>query len=72
MARTLSGGFVAVASACTHQGTTLQYVGSSHQFHCPLHGSNFSESGAVVNGPADQALQQFNTSLTGQSLHVFS
>ncbi len=72
VARTLAGSYIAVASACTHQGVTVQYAASAHQFHCPGHGANFSETGTVQNGPATTDLQQMHTSLTGQSLHVYS
>lgn len=72
VARMLTGGFIAVASACTHAGTAVNYEASANRFHCPNHGSNFSETGAVVNGPASSALQQMNTSLNGQLLRVWS
>lgn len=72
VAKTIAGNFIAVAQACTHQGTTVTYQGSSSQFHCPNHGSNFSETGSVITGPASLPLQKFNTTLTGTSLRVFS
>jgi cytochrome b6-f complex iron-sulfur subunit len=72
VARTLSGTYIAVASACTHQSVTIGYQSSSNQFRCPSHGSVFSATGAVVNGPAATALQQFNTALSGNNLRVFS
>jgi len=72
IARTNSGTFIAVASACTHQGGILEYVASSNNFYCPLHGARFSATGSVTSGPANTALQKFNTTLTGTSLRVFS
>lgn len=72
VARTTAGVFIAVASACTHQGTTVQYQGNNKRFFCPNHGSNFSESGSVLNGPATQPLKQYNTQLTGTVLRIFS
>jgi cytochrome b6-f complex iron-sulfur subunit len=72
VAHTQSGAYIAVASACTHQGSTVGYVPSSNQFRCPTHGSVFSSTGAVVTGPAGTALQQFNTTLSGTNLRVFS
>lgn len=35
VARTLAGAYIAVAAACTHQGSTVAYQASSHRFHCP-------------------------------------
>ena len=73
VAKLLDGsGFIAVAAACTHAGTTINYVKETNSFSCPNHGSNFSSSGAVTLGPASANLRQFNTTLTGSSLRVFS
>jgi cytochrome b6-f complex iron-sulfur subunit len=72
VAKTSGGEYIAVAAACTHQGTTLQYQGSSSRFFCPNHGSTFSNSGAVINGPATSSLKKYNTSLNGNSLRIFS
>ncbi|MES2558339.1 MAG: Rieske (2Fe-2S) protein [Bacteroidota bacterium] len=72
VARTTAGAYIAVAAACTHEGTTLNFDASNNRFHCSKHGSNFSTAGAVLNGPAETALQQFNTTLTGNLLRVFS
>lgn len=70
--RTLTGVFLAVSAACTHQGTILQFQAGSHRFFCAAHGSTFDETGMVTKGPASQALQQYQTVLTGSSLRVFS
>jgi cytochrome b6-f complex iron-sulfur subunit len=72
VAKTSAGAYVAVASACTHEGTTVQYDNTNSRFHCPNHGSNFSTSGTVINGPAGSPLKQYNIELNGSSLRVFS
>ncbi len=72
IARTMTGSYIAVAMACTHQGTTLVYQGNNNRFFCNNHGSTFSNSGVVNIGPAATNLQQYNTSLTGSSLRVFA
>jgi cytochrome b6-f complex iron-sulfur subunit len=71
VARTVSGSYIAVSQACTHQGTSVQYQ-SSDRFFCPNHGSVFSTTGAVVTGPATLPLTKYNTSLSGNMLRVFS
>lgn len=71
VARTQNGTYIAVAAACTHEGTTINYEGSSARFTCPNHGSAFSETGGVLNGPATGALKQYQTELSGNSLRVF-
>jgi len=72
VAHIANGTYVAVSQACTHQGTTVVYVLSDNQFYCPSHGSRFSTTGAVVRGPAGSAIVAYKTTLTGDSLRVFS
>ncbi len=73
VARKPDGNFVAVSKNCTHQGQQLTYQAANDRFNCPLHGSNFSTSGAVVNGPATSPLKQYKTELNsaGTTLRVF-
>jgi cytochrome b6-f complex iron-sulfur subunit len=61
IARPSSTEFVAVAKACTHQGTTVTYEHANSRFHCNNHGSNFSLAGSVINGPAQRSLRQYST-----------
>ncbi len=42
---------------CTHQGAELQASGDA--LHCPGHGSEFTNKGAVRNGPAEKNLRSF-------------
>ncbi|MBL7852566.1 MAG: Rieske (2Fe-2S) protein [Cyclobacteriaceae bacterium] len=42
---------------CTHQGAELQASGD--MLHCPSHGSEFTNKGAVSNGPAEKNLRSF-------------
>ena len=72
VARTSTGNFLAVSASCTHQGSTINYNSSSNQFVCPSHGSKFNATGGVANGPASSSLKQYNTTLNGTSLRVFS
>jgi cytochrome b6-f complex iron-sulfur subunit len=72
VARIADGSYVAVSQACTHQGTTVVYDLGSNQFYCQSHGSMFSTTGAVTRGPAGSPLMAYKTTLTGNSLRVFS
>ncbi len=72
VARTITGDFLAVSAACPHAGTTILFQNSTTNFRCPNHGSVFTATGQVTNGPADRALIQYKTALTGASLRVFS
>lgn len=53
---------------CTHQGTELHVFGNKLQ--CPAHGSEFSNTGAVQNGPASEHLKTFAVALEGTSLKI--
>lgn len=72
VARTTSGNYIAVQRYCTHQTYPLTYEPSDHLFYCPSHGSTFSETGAVTNGPAARSLSVYHTQQTGSSLRVYS
>ncbi|MBL0012769.1 MAG: Rieske (2Fe-2S) protein [Flavobacterium sp.] len=72
VARTNDGEFLAVSASCTHQGTNVKYVASANNFHCPNHGADFSSNGTVIDGPTSTNLTSYNTTLTENSLRVFS
>lgn len=72
VARTNSGTFLAVAAACTHEGTTVNYNATGNNFVCPNHNAMFNSAGVVTQGPANTNLTKYNTTLTGNSLRVFS
>jgi len=65
-------GYVAVSYACTHQGSTIVFDAGTNSFFCPAHGSRFSLSGGVIQGPAGSPLGSYKTTLTGNSLRVYS
>jgi cytochrome b6-f complex iron-sulfur subunit len=65
-------GYIALSAACTHQGTQLVYDAPNKRLYCNSHGSTFSTSGAVTNGPASSALTTYKVTLNGTSLHVTS
>ena len=67
VAHTAPNSFTALTATCTHEGCTITgFTGS--QFACPCHGSQFTTSGAVAQGPASRALQQFPTTFTNNVL----
>ncbi len=53
---------------CTHQGNEVQVFGDKLQ--CPAHGSEFSNSGLVTNGPADRNLRTFPVTIDGNYLKI--
>lgn len=40
--------FTAVQVACTHEGNSINYNNSQGMFICPVHGSEFSKTGALL------------------------
>ena len=60
VARTAQSTFTTVTAVCTHEGCAVTGFASS-RYVCPCHGSEFSTSGAVVQGPASSSLRQFPT-----------
>jgi cytochrome b6-f complex iron-sulfur subunit len=67
--RTGEAAFVALTATCTHEACTVTGR-QGDAFVCPCHGSRFSNSGAVLNGPATRALPQFATQVSGDVLTI--
>ena len=61
--RTSASAATVLTATCTHEGCTITGFSGS-QFVCPCHGSTFTNSGSVVQGPANRALQQFAAQAT--------
>nr|WP_294790473.1 Rieske 2Fe-2S domain-containing protein [uncultured Mucilaginibacter sp.] len=66
----LAASFTAVQIACTHEGTNIGYSAAQSKFICPLHGSEFSQTGTVITGPAVVALKKYTVSISGTTLSV--
>jgi Rieske Fe-S protein len=69
VARTGDQTFTALTSTCTHQTCTITGFDGS-DYVCPCHGSRFTTSGRVVNGPAPAPLRAFNTSFANNVLTI--
>jgi cytochrome b6-f complex iron-sulfur subunit len=65
-----STGYVALDSVCTHQGCTIGYSSTNNNFPCPCHGSVYSTTGAVINGPATAAVKSYAISKSGNILTI--
>jgi cytochrome b6-f complex iron-sulfur subunit len=64
------GGFSALTSVCTHSGCDRSWSLSNNQFLCSCHGSRFTTTGAVVQGPANRPLSSFSNSRSGDILTI--
>lgn len=56
--------FTVLTAVCTHQGCEVTGF-TNTRYVCPCHGSQFTTSGTVSNGPATRALQAFNAQFAG-------
>jgi Rieske Fe-S protein len=69
ISRTAQDTFSALTSTCTHDTCTITGFDSSN-YVCPCHGSRFSTSGRVVNGPASAPLRTFSTQFSNNVLTI--
>ena len=58
ISRTSDTAFTVIDGNCTHEGCTIT-GGTASQFVCPCHGSRYSLSGQVQQGPAQANLRQY-------------
>ena len=73
VARTASATYLAAASRCTHQQTTLEFRSGSTRFHCPNHNAEFAADGTVARPPDSGAatnLKTYAVALTGNTLRI--
>lgn len=65
-----TAGYIALNVTCTHEGCSVSYSSTANNFPCPCHGSVFSVTGAVLNGPAATALKSYPVSKSGDILTI--
>jgi len=69
VAHTGQDAFTALDGTCTHERCTI--TGFSNQnYVCPCHGSQFTNSGQVLNGPAARPLNIFDTRVANNELTI--
>jgi cytochrome b6-f complex iron-sulfur subunit len=69
VAHTAQDSFTALSAMCTHAACTVQGWANG-RFVCPCHGSQFSTTGQVVNGPAFAPLRQYNAQFASGVLTI--
>lgn len=53
---------------CTHKGCELNVGGGIYS--CPCHGSEFSNTGKVLEGPANEDLKTFKTKTDNENIYI--
>lgn len=54
----VDGSVCALSAVCTHLGGVLRWNDQERSWDCPLHGSRFTASGEVIEGPATRPLSR--------------
>ena len=67
--KTNEGKYIASLLKCTHNGCELNVGGGIYS--CPCHGSEFSITGKVMEGPADRDLKTFKTETDHENIYVY-
>ena len=62
--------YIALSKICTHEGCTVKYGANNNEIFCDCHGSTFTTSGTVTNGPAPTNLKKYNVKVEGNSLII--
>ena len=60
--------YIASLLKCTHRGCELNVGGNIYS--CPCHGSEFSITGKVLEGPAIEDLKTFKTEIDDQNIYI--
>ncbi|HSO86845.1 MAG TPA: Rieske (2Fe-2S) protein [Draconibacterium sp.] len=62
--------YLALSKVCTHSQCTVTYSSANKNIPCPCHGSLYTTTGAVVNGPAPSPLKSYDVKKNGNILTI--
>jgi cytochrome b6-f complex iron-sulfur subunit len=62
--------FVAMETACTHEGAVVEYRPDRQQFVCTLHGAVYVDDGTPILGPTEVPLVTYPAARDGDSVWV--
>jgi Rieske Fe-S protein len=69
ISRTSDAAFTVLAGDCTHEGCTITGA-TATEYVCPCHGSRYTKSGQVTNGPARSSLRQYASTFANDVLTI--
>lgn len=67
--KTTKNDYTASLLKCTHNGCELNVGGGIYT--CPCHGSEFSTTGKVLEGPADRDLKTFKIDTDHENIYIY-
>lgn len=70
VAQPSEGCYLALWRICTHGACEVAWEAESDEIVCPCHGSRFSETGEVLEGPADRPLRAYPVARSGEALWI--
>jgi len=62
--REKEGGIYAISAVCTHLGCLTRWNEHNGVIACPCHGTKFSKTGSVIEGPTSKSLHRFSVCLS--------
>jgi cytochrome b6-f complex iron-sulfur subunit len=62
------GTFSAVLTRCMHLGCQVEPAGD--RLACPCHGSEYSVTGEVLQGPAERSLYRYTVTADAQNIYI--
>lgn len=63
-------GYRALDAVCPHLGCIVRQAEGEEGFYCPCHGSRFAADGALLQGPAEEALRDLQVEAVDGALIV--
>ncbi len=63
------GNYSALLMECTHKHCTVRPIGTI--LHCPCHGSEYSNTGNVLESPAEKNLTAFRVSHDENNIYIY-
>ncbi len=72
LVRSAKGTVTALEATCRHLGCPVAWKATDNRFECPCHGSEYSNTGKVVAGPAMRNLYNHQVAIRGGQVWVFS
>jgi len=70
VAQPSQGCYLALWRICTHGACEVAWEPETDEVVCPCHGSRFSETGEVLEGPADRPLRAYPIARAGDALWI--